>query len=541
MGPEGRRTRRRRRRRRHAADLAPATAVHPVGRGAGARVVAGRHAGTRCLALGRRPQPAAAVTGAGGTGRALRRPLPHRDPPARRGRLSLLGGPAVRVRRVRSTRPPSATSWRRWSLGSRPGGARTARRRRSRSRWRSSSSSTTASTAWSSRRRGGRRARSTSFCARALGGAAASLPELYAGVDRGGRTARACAGDLRLAASEDDARAAPLDAYLARFGDEAPVWDVATPTYREDPARLLSWQRADSAAPSSRAGDGDSLAKGRARRCHAARARLIAPLSPSCWKWRGARAPPERTTTGSTRARRRWCERRCYVRASAWSAGGRLAAAGDVFWLPFERVRAWAAGEPAAPSAELRGSGCIRAHGLRAGAAASAGAGGEPRPGLATHPRCRRHRSGPARVGGPGDRSAFVYRARGARRAPRERRGRDRRRHHAVADGAPALARGRPGRRDRRRARPRGRAGARTSNTRHRRRAWRLRRDRRRRPGLARRRCRRVDPPGLTRFLARLRQCGSDERQDAKSGLSIIRILAFPASWRFSYLTGICR
>ena len=35
-------------------------------------------------------------------------------------------------------------------------------------------------------------------------------------------------------------------------------------------------------------------------------------------------------------------------------AGGRLAGAGDVFWLPFERVRAWAAGEPPGTREELQ-------------------------------------------------------------------------------------------------------------------------------------------------------------------------------------------
>jgi pyruvate,water dikinase len=68
-------------------------------------------------------------------------------------------------------------------------------------------------------------------------GTSASVAELLRGVPSLAteRARRAAA-----IASTDDAgeRAAAVAAYLALFGDEAPVWDVATPTFAEDPALL---------------------------------------------------------------------------------------------------------------------------------------------------------------------------------------------------------------------------------------------------------------------------------------------------------------
>src|SRR5207253_1862726 len=40
-------------------------------------------------------------------------------------------------------------------------------------------------------------------------------------------------------ATAPDTRQAAADAYLALFGDESPRWDVASPTLRETPERLL--------------------------------------------------------------------------------------------------------------------------------------------------------------------------------------------------------------------------------------------------------------------------------------------------------------
>jgi phosphohistidine swiveling domain-containing protein len=62
---------------------------------------------------------------------------------------------------------------------------------------------------------------------------ATKLPALLAGVESMARERRRRAG--RLAAARGSARAAALSEYLALFGDEAPAWDVAVPTYREAP------------------------------------------------------------------------------------------------------------------------------------------------------------------------------------------------------------------------------------------------------------------------------------------------------------------
>ena len=81
-----------------------------------------------------------------------------------------------------------------------------------------------------------------------LGGDGGAPPDLYAGVDSMADERLVRADDLRSAAT-DDARTALLEAYLAHFGDEAPIWDVAAPTYREEPARLLSGPAAPPEGP----------------------------------------------------------------------------------------------------------------------------------------------------------------------------------------------------------------------------------------------------------------------------------------------------
>ena len=186
-----------------------------------------------------------------------------------------------------------------------------------------------------------------------LGGEAGAPPDLYAGVVSMAEERYARASDLRSAAS-GEARAALLDAYLARFGDEAPIWDIAAPTHREDPARLLSLP----AAPARRRHTWPRRARrrgnGRRGRSRLTWRRPTEPRSRPCSRSRGARAPPARTTTGSTRACRPRCARRCSARASAWSPAACSRRWDDVFWLPFERVRAWAAGEPPGTREDLQ-------------------------------------------------------------------------------------------------------------------------------------------------------------------------------------------
>jgi phosphohistidine swiveling domain-containing protein len=65
----------------------------------------------------------------------------------------------------------------------------------------------------------------------------ARIPRLLAGVTSLAGERRRRAQQLAQARSPK-AHVAALSAYLSRFGDEAPIWDVAVPTYREDPQRL---------------------------------------------------------------------------------------------------------------------------------------------------------------------------------------------------------------------------------------------------------------------------------------------------------------
>jgi phosphohistidine swiveling domain-containing protein len=93
------------------------------------------------------------------------------------------------------------------------------------------------------------RAALKAFLARAFPDGDASGPALTAGV--------ACAATLRatLAAAIAEARdaatrQAAIDDYLRAFGDESPRWDVAEPTFREVPERLLFLGVAESGASS---------------------------------------------------------------------------------------------------------------------------------------------------------------------------------------------------------------------------------------------------------------------------------------------------
>jgi pyruvate,water dikinase len=185
-----------------------------------------------------------------------------------------------------------------------------------------------------------------------LGGEVGAPPDLYAGVESMADERLARADDLRSAATVD-ARTALLEAYLARFGDEAPIWDVAAPTYREEPARLLS---VPAALPDQR-----RVAVARAatwQRSARAIATHLAPADRATFATlleiaRRARAVGEDDDWLYARAQ-------AAVRAALLRegerlvGGGLLGAAGDVFWLPFERVRAWATGEPTGTPAELQ-------------------------------------------------------------------------------------------------------------------------------------------------------------------------------------------
>jgi len=184
-----------------------------------------------------------------------------------------------------------------------------------------------------------------------LGGEVDALPELYAGVESMAEERLARAGDLRSATS-DDARAVLLDAYLARFGEEAPIWDVAEPTYREDPARLLP----EPAARVEDERDAEASASSWQRSARTIATRL-APADRATFATllevaRHARAAGE--DDDWLYARVQGAVRAALLReGQRLVAGGLLQAADEVFWLPLEHVRAWASGEPPGTRVEL--------------------------------------------------------------------------------------------------------------------------------------------------------------------------------------------
>ncbi|HEY4393964.1 MAG TPA: PEP/pyruvate-binding domain-containing protein [Polyangia bacterium] len=181
--------------------------------------------------------------------------------------------------------------------------------------------------------------------------AAARLPALLVGVpSAAGERAQlarayACASDT---AARDDARAA----YLERFGDESPCWDVAEPTWREAPGLLENRLRTLGQSPA--AGDGGTW-----RAVAEAIRADLPPAEQPRWETlleaaRDAAAAAEDDDAIYARAQAR-------VRESLRLEGERLVARGllprpeDVFWLPLELVRALARGESPPPGEDIAG------------------------------------------------------------------------------------------------------------------------------------------------------------------------------------------
>jgi pyruvate,water dikinase len=193
----------------------------------------------------------------------------------------------------------------------------------------------------------------------------AQLPSLLAGVPSAARDrtdlARAFAR-----APDPAARDAARTAYLERFGDESPCWDVAEPTWRETPVRLERRLRAlGGAAGEARPGAWRAAAD-------SIRA-TISSEEQATWDQlleaaRAAASAAEDDDALYARAQ-------AHVRQALLREGLRLAARGvlrgaeDVFWLPLDLVRALARGEPAAAREE---TGRLADEARRADAAARA-------------------------------------------------------------------------------------------------------------------------------------------------------------------------
>ena len=176
------------------------------------------------------------------------------------------------------------------------------------------------------------------------------LPQLLAAVPSAARARAELAGAYARAA-DPAAQATALAAYLDRFGDESPCWDVAVPTWRETSVRLAAKLAARSAATSAATSnrrlrprersegsdDDDWRAAGDAVGAAlpaAARAEWDALLTEA----RSAVAAAEDDDALYARAQ-------AHVRRALLREGSRLAARGllgqadEIFWLPLDLVR----------------------------------------------------------------------------------------------------------------------------------------------------------------------------------------------------------
>ena len=177
---------------------------------------------------------------------------------------------------------------------------------------------------------------------------AAEVPALLAGVPSAAQTRAQLAGAVART-SDPAARATALAAYLDQFGDEAPAWDVAVPTWREAPAALE--QRLRGPRWTANRTDGDAAAKAAAR---------IAAALPEAARddWTRVLAAARAGAAAAEDDDVLYARAQTHVRRAllevgrALAAGGELAQADDVFWLPLERVRRHARGEARLSRAE---------------------------------------------------------------------------------------------------------------------------------------------------------------------------------------------
>jgi phosphohistidine swiveling domain-containing protein len=175
------------------------------------------------------------------------------------------------------------------------------------------------------------------------------MPRLLTGVASAASVRRKRARELAVA-GDGEATASALAAYLDRFGDEAPRWDVAEPTWREAPAAL---ERLVIGAPP----DAEVDPRAWKEAAEAVRVRLPDEFR---LEW-DTKLSIARAAVGVAEdddalyARIQTHVRRALLReGERLRAGGVIAAAEDVFWLPFDAVRRDARGEAALSQDEAR-------------------------------------------------------------------------------------------------------------------------------------------------------------------------------------------
>jgi pyruvate,water dikinase len=158
-------------------------------------------------------------------------------------------------------------------------------------------------------------------------GSADTVAELLRGVPSLA-TERARRAAAISSTTEPGERAAAIAAYLSLFGEEAPVWDVATPTFAEDPAALHRLAAPSEPTPERPATEPALPAEARALVATAREAAAAAEDDDGLYA---------RVQTGVRRALLREGRR--------LQAHNLLARPEDVFWLPLETIRRNARGE----------------------------------------------------------------------------------------------------------------------------------------------------------------------------------------------------
>jgi phosphohistidine swiveling domain-containing protein len=174
------------------------------------------------------------------------------------------------------------------------------------------------------------------------------LPRLLAAVPSAARTRSELARAFARA-PDPAAQATAHAAYLDRFGDESPCWDVAVPTWRETPARLAAkldrrlraGDRGDSPEQAGNQGGNDDGWRGEADAV-----RAILPMStPARTEWDNLLAEARAAVAAGEDDDALYARTQAHVRRALLREGARLAARGllghadDVFWLPLDLVR----------------------------------------------------------------------------------------------------------------------------------------------------------------------------------------------------------
>ena len=172
------------------------------------------------------------------------------------------------------------------------------------------------------------------------------LPRLLAAVPSAAR-ARAELARAFARAPDPAAQAAAQAAYLDRFGDESPCWDIAVPTWRETPARLDRRLRAGERVElANQEGDDDGW------RAEADAVRATLPVStPARTEWDNLLAEARAAVAAAEDDDALYARAQAHVRRALLREGSRFAARGllvradDVFWLPLDLVRREAHGD----------------------------------------------------------------------------------------------------------------------------------------------------------------------------------------------------